>query len=149
MPGCCCCMPLLHNHLMDSCSYVCKNTLLAAKGGCICTPLTPLKSATAHTHPHTPVCPCCTTAAPPQTGKCRCTSQPLPQAAHRPGWCYRGQSGTEHSPPPLTAAASDAVCEGVRVLCVKEWSLNYFSSLISVVSINCKMSFLKIMACLS
>ena len=21
MPGCCCCMPLLHNHLMDSCSY--------------------------------------------------------------------------------------------------------------------------------
>ena len=30
MPGCCCCMPLLHNHLMDSCSYVRKNTLLAA-----------------------------------------------------------------------------------------------------------------------
>ena len=29
-PGCCCCMPLLHNHLC------------AAKGGCICTPLTPL-----------------------------------------------------------------------------------------------------------
>jgi len=26
--------------------YVRKNTLLAAKGGCICTPLTPLKSAT-------------------------------------------------------------------------------------------------------
>ena len=45
MPGCCCCMPLLHNHLMDSCSYVRKNTLLAAKGGCICTPLTPLESA--------------------------------------------------------------------------------------------------------
>ena len=41
MPGCCC-MLLLHNHLMDSCSYVRKNTLLAAKGGCICTPLTPL-----------------------------------------------------------------------------------------------------------
>ena len=41
MPSCCCCMPLLHNHLMDSCSYVRKNTLLAAKGGCICTPLTP------------------------------------------------------------------------------------------------------------
>ena len=43
MPGCCCCMPLLHNHLMDSCSYnyVRQNTLLAAKGGCICTPLTP------------------------------------------------------------------------------------------------------------
>ena len=32
MPGCCC-MPLLRNHLMDSCSYVRKNTLLAAKGG--------------------------------------------------------------------------------------------------------------------
>jgi len=46
VPGCCCCMPLLHNHLMDSCSYVRKNTLLAAKGGCICTPLTPPKSAT-------------------------------------------------------------------------------------------------------
>ena len=42
MPGCCCCMPLLQNHLMDSCSYVRKNTLLATKGGCICTPLTPL-----------------------------------------------------------------------------------------------------------
>ena len=48
MPGCCCCMPLLHNHLMDSCSYnyVRQNTLLAAKGGCICTPLTPPESAT-------------------------------------------------------------------------------------------------------
>ena len=43
VPGCCCCMPLLHNHLMDSCSYVRK----IAKGGCICTPLTPPKSATA------------------------------------------------------------------------------------------------------
>ena len=42
VPGCCCCMPLLHNHLMDSCSYVHKNTLLAAKGGCTCTHLTPL-----------------------------------------------------------------------------------------------------------
>ena len=41
VPGCCCCMPLLHNHLMDSSSYACKNTLLAAKGGCKCTPLTP------------------------------------------------------------------------------------------------------------
>ena len=51
MPGCCCCMPLLHNHLMDSCSYVHKNTLLAAKGGCICTPLTPPESATVvHVH---------------------------------------------------------------------------------------------------
>ena len=46
MPGCCCCMPLLHNHLMDSCSYVRKNTLLTAKGGCICTLLTPPESAT-------------------------------------------------------------------------------------------------------
>ena len=40
-PGCCCCMPLLYNHLMDSCSYVHKHTLLAAKGGCICTLLNP------------------------------------------------------------------------------------------------------------
>jgi len=40
-------MRLLHNHLMDSFSYLRKNTLLAAKGGCICTPLTPPKSATA------------------------------------------------------------------------------------------------------
>ena len=31
---------------MDLCSYVRKNTLLAIKGGCICTPLTPPKSAT-------------------------------------------------------------------------------------------------------
>ena len=29
----CCCMPLLYNHLMNSCSYVRKYTLLAAKGG--------------------------------------------------------------------------------------------------------------------
>jgi len=40
-------MPLLHSHSIDLCSYVHKNTLLAAKGGCICTPLTPPKSATA------------------------------------------------------------------------------------------------------
>ena len=39
VPGCCCCMPLLHNHLMDSCSYVRKNT-----------PNTPPKSATAMHH---------------------------------------------------------------------------------------------------
>ena len=45
MPGCFC-MPLLHNHLMDLCSYVHNNTLLTAKGGCICTPLTPPESAT-------------------------------------------------------------------------------------------------------
>ena len=44
--GCCCCMPLLYNHLMNSCSYVHKNTLLAAQGGCTCTPLSPPKSAT-------------------------------------------------------------------------------------------------------
>ena len=46
VPGCCCCIPLLYNHLMDSCSYVRKNTLLAAKGGWICTPLAPPKSVT-------------------------------------------------------------------------------------------------------
>ena len=50
VPGCCCCMPLLYNHLMDLCRYVRKNTLLAAKGGCICTPLIPPESATGHTH---------------------------------------------------------------------------------------------------
>jgi len=44
-------MSLLHNHLTDSCSYVRKNTLRATKGGCICTPLTPPKSATAHPMP--------------------------------------------------------------------------------------------------
>ena len=44
--GRCCCIPLLYNHLMDSCSYLRKNTLLAAKGGCICTRLTPPKSTT-------------------------------------------------------------------------------------------------------
>ena len=42
VPGCCCCIPLLYNHLMDSCSYLRKNTLLAAKWGCMCTPLPPL-----------------------------------------------------------------------------------------------------------
>ena len=46
MLGRCCCIPLLYNHLMDVCSYLRKNTLLAAKGGCICTPLTPPESAT-------------------------------------------------------------------------------------------------------
>ena len=45
VPGCCC-IPLLYNHLMDSCSNLRQNTLLAAKGGCICTLLTPPKSAT-------------------------------------------------------------------------------------------------------
>jgi len=37
---------LLHNRLMDSCSYVRKNTLLATKGGCISPHLPPTKSAT-------------------------------------------------------------------------------------------------------
>ena len=47
VPGCCCCIPLLFNHLMDLCNYLRKNALLAAKGGCTCTPLTPSpKSAT-------------------------------------------------------------------------------------------------------
>ena len=49
MPGCCCYMLLLYN-LMDSCKYVRKNTLLTGKGGCICTPLTPLKSPTEFCH---------------------------------------------------------------------------------------------------
>ena len=48
VPGCCCCMPLLHNYLMDLCSYVHKNILLGTKGVCICTPPYP-KSATAPT----------------------------------------------------------------------------------------------------
>ena len=48
VPGCCCCMPLLYNHLMNSCSYVHKNALLAAKGRYICTPLTPPKSTTVY-----------------------------------------------------------------------------------------------------
>ena len=29
VPGSCCCMPLLHNHLMDSCSYV-RKVMLAS-----------------------------------------------------------------------------------------------------------------------
>ena len=41
VPGCCCCMLLLHNHLMDLCSYVHKNTLLAAKWGALAPPLPP------------------------------------------------------------------------------------------------------------
>jgi len=36
-------MPLLHNHLMDLCSYVRKNILLAAKGGCIYNSATALR----------------------------------------------------------------------------------------------------------
>ena len=43
MPGCCCCMPLLHNHLMDSWGYVRKNTLYSPpKGGAFAPPLPPL-----------------------------------------------------------------------------------------------------------
>ena len=42
VPGCYC-IPLLHNHLIDLCSYIHKNTLRAAKGGC---PSPPPKSAT-------------------------------------------------------------------------------------------------------
>ena len=42
VPGCCCCMPLLYNHLIDSYQYVRKNALLATKGGYICIPLPPL-----------------------------------------------------------------------------------------------------------
>ena len=43
MPGCCCCMPLLHNHLMDSCSYNYErqNNYSPPKGG------TPPESTTA------------------------------------------------------------------------------------------------------
>ena len=46
LPGGSCCMPLLRNNFMDSCSYVRKNTLLAAKGECIWTPLISPKSTT-------------------------------------------------------------------------------------------------------
>ena len=42
MPGCCCCMPLLHNHLMDSCSYVRKIHYSPPKGGAFAPPLPPL-----------------------------------------------------------------------------------------------------------
>ena len=41
VPGCCH-IPLLYNHLMDSCSYLSKNALLATKGGAFAPP----KSAT-------------------------------------------------------------------------------------------------------
>ena len=41
VPGCCCYMPLLYNHLMYLCKYVHKNTLLAAKGGVHLHPLNP------------------------------------------------------------------------------------------------------------
>ena len=48
VPGCCCCMPLLHYHLMDSCSNVHKNTLLYSRQreGALAPPLPPPKSAT-------------------------------------------------------------------------------------------------------
>jgi len=41
VPGCCCYIPLLHNNLVDSCSYVSKNTLLATKGGAFAPPYPP------------------------------------------------------------------------------------------------------------
>ena len=41
VPGCCCCMPLLHNHLMDSCSYVRKIHDYPPKGGAFAPPLPP------------------------------------------------------------------------------------------------------------
>ena len=44
VPSCCCCIPLLYNHLMDSCSYLRKNTLLAAKEGVHLHPPYPPKS---------------------------------------------------------------------------------------------------------
>ena len=43
--GCCCCIPLLYNHLMGSCSYLRKKTLLAAVGGAFAPTLPPSKSA--------------------------------------------------------------------------------------------------------
>ena len=51
LPGCCRCMPLLHNNFMDSCSYVRKNTLLAAKGGCK-SPLNPPLQYSQYDVPH-------------------------------------------------------------------------------------------------
>ena len=43
VPGCCCYMPLLHNHLMDPCSYVCKKyTTSCQKGVHLPIALTPL-----------------------------------------------------------------------------------------------------------
>ena len=45
-PGCCCCMPLQHNRLMDSCSYVQKIHYQPPKGGAFAPPLPAPKSAT-------------------------------------------------------------------------------------------------------
>ena len=45
MPGCCCCMPLLHNHLMDSCTVIiiyAKIHYSPPKGGAFAAPLPPL-----------------------------------------------------------------------------------------------------------
>ena len=78
MPGCCCCMPLLHNHLMDSCSYVRKHTLLAAKRGCICIPFIPPKSSTANPLlTHCILTHCCPFQAGTQGGAqtCCCTGR--------------------------------------------------------------------------
>ena len=46
----CCCMSLLMDSSSKLIMYARENTLLAAKGGCMCTPLTPPRSATAHGH---------------------------------------------------------------------------------------------------
>ena len=48
VPGCCCCMPLLHNHLMDSCSYVRKIHCQRGVHFHPPYPPPPPKSATAH-----------------------------------------------------------------------------------------------------
>jgi len=45
VPGCCCCMPLLHNHLMDSISYLHKY-IASRQRGTFAPPLPPPKSAT-------------------------------------------------------------------------------------------------------
>ena len=45
MPGCCCCMPLLHNHLMDSCTVIimyAKIHYSPPKEGAFAPPLPPL-----------------------------------------------------------------------------------------------------------
>ena len=42
VPGCCCCMPLLDKHLMDSCRYVCKNASPSCQRVVFVPPLSPL-----------------------------------------------------------------------------------------------------------
>ena len=49
VPGCCCYIPLLYNHLIDLCSYLYMQKYITSRQrGCICTPLTPPKSTTVH-----------------------------------------------------------------------------------------------------